>query len=72
MIAADKNLLKATIQQGTLRIQNKLIQLYQLNLDSIAVNGALLAIYSFKGLSSQLLTDMNQWLILLTLGWTAL
>ena len=52
MIAADKNLLKASISQGTLRIQNKLIQLYQLNLDSIAVNGALMAIYSFKGFTT--------------------
>jgi hypothetical protein len=52
MIAADKNQLKASIQQGTLRIQHKLIQLYQLNLDSIAVNGALMAIYSFKGFTT--------------------
>lgn len=52
MIAADKNLLKASIQQGTLRIQHKLIRLYELNLDSIAVNGALMAIHSFKGFTT--------------------
>lgn len=60
MIAADKNLLKASISQGTLRIQNKLIQLYELNLDSIAVNGALMAIYSFKGFTTANYPDSDR------------
>jgi hypothetical protein len=42
MIAADKNRLKASLTQGTLAIQNRLIDLYTSNMNSIAGQAALL------------------------------
>ena len=49
MIAADKNRLKASLTQGTLVIQNKLVELYTSNMNAIAVQGALFASCAFTG-----------------------
>lgn len=49
MIAADKNRLKATLTQGVMQIQNKLIVLYTSNLNAIAGQTALIAGFAYTG-----------------------
>jgi hypothetical protein len=49
MIAADKNLLKATLTQGVLQIQNNLITLYTNNLNNMAVISGLIAGFAYTG-----------------------
>lgn len=50
MIAANKNLLKATLTQGVLGIQTQLITLYASNLSAIATQAALIAGFSFTAI----------------------
>jgi hypothetical protein len=51
MIAADKNLLKATLTQGVLSIQSQLIDLYTANLNNIGTLGALIAGFAYTGIA---------------------
>lgn len=54
MIAANKNLLKATLTQGVLGIQTQLITLYTTNLSALATQAALIAGFSFTAVISVL------------------
>ena len=51
MIAADKNLLQATLTQGVLQIQTSLIDLYTKNLNSIGTLAALVAGFAYTGVA---------------------
>ena len=50
MIAANKRLLKATLTEGVLSIQQNLITLYSSNLTSLATESAFLAGVAFTAL----------------------
>eukprot|EP01035_Chromulina_nebulosa_P021236 gene21236-27515_t len=52
MIAANKNLIKATLTQGVLGIHLNLIQLYQYNLSALATQAALIAGFSSSSLGN--------------------
>lgn len=51
MIAADKNLLQASLTQGVLQIQTSLIDLYTKNLNSIGTLAALVAGFAYTGIA---------------------
>lgn len=52
MIAANKRLLKATLTEGVLQIQNNLIQLYTNNLGAMGVQAALIGGFAFAAVQS--------------------
>lgn len=47
MIVADKNLLRATLTRGMITLQQKLIDLYINNLNSLSISGALVAGFAY-------------------------
>jgi hypothetical protein len=49
MIVADKNLLKANLTKGILGMQNRLIELYVANLQSIGTQAAFIATMGYIG-----------------------
>jgi uncharacterized membrane protein len=50
MIAADKNMLRATLARGMLALQLALIELYAANLNSLSISGALVVGFAFTGI----------------------
>lgn len=52
MIAANKRLIKANLSQGVTGIQNNLINLYQSNLNAVAVTSALIAGFAFTAVTN--------------------
>ena len=53
MIAANKRLLKATLTEGVLEIQSRLIDLYTENLSAMGVLGALIGGFAFAAAQSE-------------------
>ena len=51
MIAADRNMLKASLTRGILEIQLNLVNLYTSNLNAIATQVALVVGFSFTGIA---------------------
>lgn len=51
MIAADKNMLRATLARGMLSLQLALIELYAANLNSLSISGALVVGFAFTGIA---------------------
>jgi hypothetical protein len=47
MIAADKNLLRATLTRGMLALQLKLIDLYVNNLNALSISGVLISGFAY-------------------------
>ena len=67
MIAADRNMLKASLTRGILEIQLNLVNLYTSNLNAIATQAALVAGFSFTGIAET--TYPGHGVVPLTLGY---
>lgn len=67
MIAADRNMLKASLTRGILEIQLNLVNLYTSNLNAIATQAALVAGFAFTGIAET--TYPGHGVVPLTLGY---
>ena len=59
MIAADKNNLQATLTQGVLNLQFKLVQLYTTNLTALGTVSALIASFVYSGMACGVFPNNN-------------